>query len=63
MTTTRPEHRRALPGGTSSGPWEPAERERVAVDEPAVGADARADLEAAAATEKAEGDQDADFEI
>jgi hypothetical protein len=63
LTTTCPEHRRALPSGTSSGPWERAERERAAVDEPVVGADARADLEAAAAIEKAEGDQDADFEI
>jgi hypothetical protein len=63
LTTTWPEHRGALRSATSSGPWERAERERAAVDEPVVGADVRADLKAAAAIEKAEGDQDADFEI
>jgi hypothetical protein len=52
-----------LPSGTSSASWERAQRERAAVDEPVVGADVRADLETAAAIEKAEGDQDADFEI
>ena len=33
LSTTWPEHRRALPSGTSSGPWERAQRERAAVDE------------------------------
>jgi hypothetical protein len=52
-----------LPSGTSSGPWKRAERERAPVDEPVVDADVQADLKAAAAIEKAEGDQNADFEI
>ena len=40
-----------------------AERERAAIDEPAVHADVQAGLEADAIAAKAEADQDADIEI
>jgi hypothetical protein len=40
-----------------------AERDRAAVDEPVMQADAQAELEATAAIDKAEADQDADLEI
>jgi hypothetical protein len=40
-----------------------AERERAAIDEPVIHAEAQTELEAAAAADKAEADTDADLEI